>query len=292
MTGRIVKAISGFYYVYVVESGLYECKAKGVFRKDKTAPLVGDWVDIDIIDEEKKLGNVASIGDRANELIRPPVANIDQAIVIFAAKSPDPNLNLLDRFITMMEYNDIPVVIAFNKSDLVSEEDIEELTGVYSRIGYKTIVTCAAKNEGIEELRQCLKGKTSCVAGPSGVGKSSIINALYGDELMETGDISKKVQRGKNTTRHTQLIYLGEDSYIFDTPGFSSFYPPQLDELELYRLFREFVQFEPECKFAGCSHITENACGIKSAVEAGKIDKCRYDNYVQIFSEIKAARKY
>ena len=233
MQGKIVKGISGFYYVHVVESGIYECKAKGVFRNQKIKPLVGDDVEIAIIDEESKKGNIESIFPRRNELIRPAVANIDLALVIFAAAKPQPNFNLLDRFLIMMEYQKVPVTICFNKCDLVSEEEKNRLLKLYEAAGYQVLFTCAKTGEGIKQLKDSLYGKTTTVAGPSGVGKSSIINELQSERTMETGQISIKIERGKHTTRHSEIIPICERTYIMDTPGFSSMDVPDIEKLIL-----------------------------------------------------------
>lgn len=221
MQGKIVKGISGFYYVHVVESGIYECKAKGIFRQQKMKPLVGDDVEIDIISEEKKTGNVAAILPRKNALIRPAVANVDQALLIFAAASPNPNFNLLDRFLVMMGRQDVPVILCFNKCDLITEEHQQEIASIYEASGCKILFVSAKKELGLKELQEILEGKTTTVAGPSGVGKSSLINLLAPEACMETGEISKKIERGRHTTRHAELIQLKGDGYIMDTPGFS-----------------------------------------------------------------------
>lgn len=286
MQGKIIKGIAGFYYVYVVDSGVYECKAKGAFRKDKIKPLVGDDVEIDIISEEEKTGNVISIGPRKSELIRPAVANVDQALLIFATKNPEPNLNLLDRFLCMMEEQDVPVVICFNKDDLVDDDFQRQIRDTYERAGYKVIFTSAKNEEGIDKIKEVLKGKTSTVAGPSGVGKSSIVNLLTEGHSMETGEVSAKIGRGKHTTRHSELLYLGDDTYIMDTPGFSSLFVPKCDPVELYSLFPEFIEPEQHCRFGGCVHYKEPGCGVKEAVEKGEIAASRYENYLQIYSEM------
>ena len=222
MKGKIVKGISGFYYVHVAETGIYECKAKGIFRNQKIKPLVGDDVEIVVLDEEKKIGNVEKILPRTRELIRPAVANIDMALVIFAAAKPDPNFNLLDRFLCMMEYQKVPVTICFNKCDLVTEEQREVLRKIYKLAGYELLFTSAKTQENVEKLKSVLQGKMTAVAGPSGVGKSSLINDLQDAVQMQTGGISDKIERGKHTTRHSQIIPIAENTYIMDTPGFSS----------------------------------------------------------------------
>ena len=292
MKGKIVKGISGFYYVHVAETGIYECKAKGIFRNQKIKPLVGDDVEIVVLDEEKKIGNVEKILPRTRELIRPAVANIDMALVIFAAAKPDPNFNLLDRFLCMMEYQKVPVTICFNKCDLVTEEQRETLRKIYEPAGYELLFTSAKTQENVEKLKSVLQGKMTAVAGPSGVGKSSLINDLQDAVQMQTGGISDKIERGKHTTRHSQIIPIAENTYIMDTPGFSSMDLPGFSKEDLWTCYPEFVRFEPECRFIGCSHIGEPDCGVKTALAEGKISQVRYDNYVQLYQEMKNMRKY
>lgn len=292
MQGKIVKGISGFYYVHVVGTGIYECKAKGAFRNQKIKPLVGDNVEIAVIDEENKKGNVEAILPRKNELIRPAVSNIDMALVIFAAAKPDPNFNLLDRFLCMMEYQKVPVTICFNKCDLVTEEQKKELEDIYKPAGYDVIFTSAKKGINLDGLKELLKGKTTTVAGPSGVGKSSLINQLQDSVCMETGSISEKIERGKHTTRHSEIIPLGEEAYIMDTPGFSSMDVPGFEKEDLWTCYPEFLEHEPYCKFQGCSHINEPSCGVKDALADGQISQIRYDNYVLLYNEMKQIKKY
>ena len=292
MQGKIVKGISGFYYVHVAGSGIYECKAKGIFRNQKMKPLVGDDVEIDIISEEKKTGNVAAILPRKNALIRPAVANVDQALLIFAAASPNPNFNLLDRFLVMMGRQDVPVILCFNKCDLITEEQKQEIEAIYEASGCKILFVSAKKELGLKELQEILEGKTTTVAGPSGVGKSSLINLLAPEACMETGEISKKIERGRHTTRHAELIQLKGDGYIMDTPGFSSLYLPEMEKEELQDCYPEFAAFEPYCRFQGCSHISEPDCGVKEALSEGKIHPVRYENYCQLYGELKDRKKY
>lgn len=292
MTGKIIKGISGFYYVYVEGAGLYECKAKGAFRKQKIKPLVGDNVEIAVIDEANKLGNVGKILPRKNELIRPAVSNIDMALVIFASAKPDPNFNLLDRFLCMMEYQKVPVTICFNKIDLVDQEKLKEYSGIYEPAGYNVIFTCTKTKEGLGSIRSLLEGKTTTVAGPSGVGKSSIINCLQSDITMETGTISEKIERGKHTTRHSEIIPVSHDTYIMDTPGFSSMDVPGFEKEDLWTCYPEFVRHEPYCRFIGCSHINEPDCGVKAAVEDGEISPVRYEKYKLLYEELKNRHKY
>ena len=291
MQGKIVKGISGFYYVHVVESGIYECKAKGIFRQQGIKPLVGDLVEIDVIDEEEKKGNICCILPRNNALIRPAVANVDMALIVFAAATPDPNFNLLDRFLVLMARQNVPVCICFNKSDLVSEEVKREYAAAYEACGYPVVFISVKKDQGIERLMEHLRGKTTTIAGPSGAGKSSLINRMQPQITMETGAVSEKIGRGKQTTRHTQLIHIEGNSYIMDTPGFSSLYLPQMEKEELQQYYTEFEVYEPYCRFQGCSHISEPDCGVKQALAQGKIPQLRYDNYVQLYNELKQQEK-
>lgn len=292
MQGKIIKGIAGFYYVHTAESKVYECKAKGAFRKEKIKPLVGDNVEIDIIDENKLTGTISEILPRKNTLIRPAVANIDQALVIFAAVQPKPNLNLLDRFLIMMEQQGIPAVICFNKQDLAEEHELAKLYETYKATGYRILFVSASKKEGIDHIMEVLDGKTSTVAGPSGVGKSSLINLLAPNANMETGEISKKIERGRHTTRHAELICIREGTYIMDTPGFSSLSVDGFEKEDLWRYFPEFVQYEERCRFAGCSHINEPDCGVREALAEGKISTVRYEDYVEIYEELKDRKKY
>lgn len=292
MQGKIVKGIAGFYYVYVVEFGLYECKAKGVFRKEKIKPLVGDNVEIDILDETEKKGNIVEVLERKNELIRPAVANIDQALVVFAVTKPKPHFNLLDRFLIMMESKRIPVILCFNKKDIAKEPEIHHLKEIYESCGYQMIFTSALEKENIEKVKQLLRGKTTAIAGPSGVGKSSLINIFQPDANMETGTISEKIERGKHTTRHSELICIEEDTYIMDTPGFSSLYTNDFEKEELKYYFTEFEPYEGKCKFQGCDHVHEPNCSVKAALEEGKIHHIRYENYLEMYNELKEKRRY
>ena len=291
MQGKIIKGIAGFYYVYT-PLGLVECKARGIFRKEKVKPLVGDNVEIELVDEAQLLGNIIRILPRSNALIRPAAANIDQALVIFAIVKPNPNYNLLDRFLINMEKQGLPAVICFNKRDIATPEDEQELGEAYGRCGYQVLFASGAKEQGIEDIRRCLNGKTTVVAGPSGVGKSTIINALCPEAQMETGEISHKIERGKHTTRHAQLFALSDDTFIMDTPGFSSLYVEDIRKEELKDYIPEFYPYEGSCRFLPCTHTHEPDCRVKEAVQTGEISSVRYENYLQMYEELKNKRRY
>ena len=292
MTGKIFKGIAGFYYVHTEEKGIYECKARGIFRNQQIKPLVGDNVLITILDEQEKEGNITEILPRRNELLRPAVANIDQALVFFAIVKPEPDFRLLDRFLIRMEQQKLTSIICFNKQDIASKEDKEALCKAYETCGYQVVFVSAQRKEGLEELRRLLTGRTTALAGPSGVGKSTMINALAPEAGMETGSISRKIERGRHTTRHSEIIALGENTYLMDTPGFTSLRISEIEKEELSGYYPEFERHEPYCRFGGCAHINEPGCGVKAAVEQGQISQVRYENYKALYQELKDIRRY
>lgn len=292
MKGKIVKGIAGFYYVHVPGLGIYECKAKGIFRNQKIKPLVGDNAQIDILDEREKLGNIIRLFPRQNELARPNVANIDQALILFAAKNPEPSFPLLDRFLVIMEKQQIDTIICFNKTDLLKEEQLDELKQAYTVRGYPILYISIETGEGVAALEELLKGKTTALAGPSGVGKSSLLNILKPDANMETGSISEKIKRGKHTTRHSELFHLAGGAYLMDTPGFTSLYVNEFDKDELKNYFAEFREYEGKCRFTGCAHINEPDCMVKRALLEGEISPIRYKDYVELYNEIKDNKRY
>lgn len=292
MTGKIIKGIAGFYYVNDGENRVYQCRAKGIFRNRKIKPLVGDNVEFSILDEEAGEGNIDEILPRKNALVRPAAANVDQALVLFALTQPSPNLNLLDRFLVMMAMEEIPVVICFNKADLGDGAMEEEYKKIYEGAGYEVHFISARTDLGMDQVRELLRGRTTVLAGPSGVGKSSLTNRIQPEASMETGGISRKIERGKHTTRHSELFFVEKDTYMMDTPGFSSMFTPDIEANELKDYFPEFAQYEDDCKFLGCVHIGEKVCGVKDAVAEGKISKSRYDNYRLMYEELKQKRRY
>jgi len=293
LKGKIIKGIAGFYYVHVPEvNEIFECKAKGIFRMQNLKPLVGDDVEIDTSDQPEGKGTITRILPRKNDIIRPAVANVDQAMVIFAAAEPSPNLNLLDRFLIMMQRQRVHTIICFNKKDIVEKKEIKLLIDTYLSSGYEVISISVLQEDGLSTIRGRLKGKTTVLAGPSGVGKSSLINIICPQAQMEIGSVSEKIKRGKHTTRHSELIYVEEDTYVMDTPGFSSLYINEVEKEELKDYFIEFNEYEDKCRFIGCMHLNEPGCAVKEALMKGKISSIRYDNYKALYDELKEIKRY
>lgn len=289
MVGKIVKGIGGFYYIHTASDKIYSCRAVGIFRKLGIKPLVGDNAVFEVTDEDKAEGSLNRILERKNTVVRPAAANIDQALVVFAVREPDPNLNLLDRFLIHMGSIGIPTVIYFNKSDLDKDGITDKYRAVYENAGYTVISGSTSKEETIDEIKSALNGKTTILAGPSGVGKSSLTNKLYKEGCMEIGELSQKIKRGRQTTRHTEIFTIGADSYVLDTPGFTSLYLKDVKSSELDGYFSEFERFAGLCRFTGCSHIyeDEDICAVKKAVKNGDISPYRYESYRQIYEELK-----
>ncbi len=292
MTGKIVKGIGGFYYVHGNDGAIYECRAKGIFRNRNIKPLVGDNVCITVLKTEPPEGKIDEILPRTGQLIRPEVANIDQALVVFALADPPPNLNLLDRYLVLMERSRIPAAVLFNKADLAGEEEMKRYSRIYEAADYPVMFASAGKGAGIEEIRDYLEGKTTVLAGPSGVGKSSLTNVLMPEANMETGAVSQKIRRGKHTTRHSQLFCIKQGTYLMDTPGFSSVFVDEIEAEDLKQYFPEFEPFEEACRFLGCVHMGERVCGVKDAAKTGKISRSRYKNYRLFYEELKEKRRY
>jgi len=287
MQGIIVKGIAGFYYVKVDEI-IYECKARGKFRFDEMTPIVGDKVQISVSDGK---GVINKIETRFNELKRPLVANITQAFVVFAIRNPDFNNDLFNKFLVLCEAKKIKPVICFNKIDMASDDEISHIKNIIQTTGYEYVMLNAKNKIGIDALKDRLSENVTVVCGVSGVGKSTIFNALVGREAMETGTISEKIKRGKHTTRHSELIELN-GGFLVDTPGFSSLDIKFLETEELKELFPEFLKYGHMCKFSGCLHYKEPGCEVKDAVSRGEIHKSRYDFYINILEELKNRRKY
>ena len=292
VTGKIIRGVGGFYYVDVNGEGVYECRARGIFRKEKMKPLVGDNVRISIQDEKEMEGSVDEILSRFSQLIRPAAANIDQVLLVIAAADPDPNFNLVDRYLIYMRRQNIPVRILLNKADLVSPERLHTYASWYERSGSEVFAASILREEGLEPVLEQLQGRTTMLAGPSGVGKSSLTNALAGDCTMEVGEISRRIRRGKKTTRHTQLLRIGENAFLLDTPGFASLFLPQMAPGELSACYPEFAPYEERCRFQGCAHISEPECAVKEALERNEIPRIRYENYAAFLEELRTMRRY
>lgn len=287
--GVIIRGIAGFYYVDIGNGSIIECKARGRFRKEGLSPIVGDRVVIELVDSNH--GIVDEIKPRKSQLIRPLIANIDQAIVIFALKKPDINYTLLDKLLIQIEHNGLDAAICFNKADLDDEGIYERTAAIYEKIGYRVIKTKALDGEGIEKIKELLLEKISVLTGPSGAGKSTLFNHLQNKLKMATGEISKKVDRGKHTTRHAELIEVSKDTYVVDTPGFSSVDIGFIEPGELQYAFKEFNDYIGKCKFSSCLHNKESFCRIKEEVENGSIPVERYDAYIEILKELQENRR-
>ena len=277
----IIKGIGGFYYIKTDE-GIIECKARGKFRYNSLKPMVGDRVTIKV---ENGKGVIEDIHERSSELIRPTVANVTQAFVVFAIKNPDINLDLLNRFLTLCEYNDIHAVVCLNKEDLCTEEEKENLKELINDIGYEVLFINAKEGKGFDALKERLEHNITVLCGPSGAGKSTLLNSFIDREHMETGSVSEKIGRGKHTTRHSELIDV-DNGYLVDTPGFTTLDVTFIDRDSLKYCFPEFNDYNNLCKFNGCNHYKEPKCAVKEAVEEGKINKLRYEFYIKTLEEI------
>ena len=287
--GTIRKALSGFYYVQT-DDGLVTCRARGKFRYQKITPLVGDRVAITVQDDGS--GSLDHILPRRNAFQRPAVANLDQLVIIASGAIPVSDPFLLDRIISLAESKGCQPVLCINKWDLVQAED---LLAIYQAAGIPTLSVSAATGQGIEELRGLLAGKISAFTGNSGVGKSSILNALEPNFGLATGEISEKLGRGRHTTRHVELFSLGEDTYIIDTPGFSSFDTAEMDlalKQHLPETFPEFAPYVDDCRFTGCTHTKEKGCRVLQAVKDGLIPVSRHRSYVRLFDELKDVKEW
>lgn len=286
MQGTIVKGIAGFYYIKTLDNELVECKARGKFRFDELTPMVGDLVEITA---KNGKGVIDKVLPRKSSLVRPAVANITHALVVFAFRSPDINVDLLNRFLVLCEHNNLKITVCLNKSDLMDENN-KNIVSMLKSTGYDLLLINALQGEGIVKIKERLRDNITVLCGPSGVGKSTILNAVAGRALMETGSVSEKLGRGKHTTRHSELIQV-EDGFIVDTPGFSSLDIENIEKEELQYCFPEFNQYIGHCRFNGCIHHKEPGCSVKDAVENGEINKIRYDFYTKLLDEIANTRR-
>lgn len=291
--GMILKGIGGFYYV-MTENGLIECRARGLFRKDKHIPLPGDRVKISLTKEDEQVGYVEEILPRINRIERPAVANADKVIIVTSATSPMPDLLLIDKLLLAFRMKKIEAHIFINKIDLDSEKTYLSYMEEYSKAGYNILSGCTLGGEIPNNLRNLFKSGITVLAGQSGVGKSTILNAVFRDLIMETGVVSEKIGRGKHTTRHAELIPLKDGGFIVDTPGFSSFEISEINENEIVNSYDEFDGYIENCRFKGCNHVNEPNCAVKNAVEEGYINKNRYLRYVQLYNaaKLESSRKY
>lgn len=285
--GKIIKALSGFYYVKAEDGKVYQCRGRGVFRKRKISPLVGDYIEFQSDNEYE--GYVLEVFARKNELIRPPISNIDQAILVFSAVEPMFSPQLLDRFLVVIEAAKIEPIICVTKIDLMSQAEAEQVNKfieLYKEIGYTIIQLSSETNEGIQHVTPLLEEKITVFAGQSGVGKSSLLNAIRPDLQLKTAEISTHLGRGKHTTRHVELIEVA-GGLVADTPGFSSLEFTDIEAVDLTSYFIEFAQASVGCKFRGCLHLNEPGCAVKEKLANGEIAKSRYTNYETFMQEIK-----
>lgn len=296
MQGLILKGIGGFYYVKT-EEGIVEAKGRGIFKKDSNKLAVGDMVELELLDEEPETegiglkGIINDILPRKNSFIRPPIVNVDTFVITFAAKDPEPNFVLIDKFLIMAEMNDVEAIIVINKCDLADEDTVKEYRNIYDKV-YKVIEVSSVNNQGLDELRKAISGKRASFAGPSGVGKSTIINSLIPDAEMETGNVSEKTKRGKHTTRHVEIFEAEGGGLVYDTPGFTSFEIMEADESNLQDFYPEIEKYKGKCYYDNCKHLKEPDCMVKAMVKAGEINRKRYESYKFILDEIKNSKKY
>ncbi len=289
--GIIIRGVGGNYYVDTGKT-IVECRARGLFRLKNIKPLVGDKVSIRLTEEDENQGYIEEIGERTNEMIRPPVANAEQLIIFFAVTNPEPSFLLLDKLLIAAETNNLKPVICFNKCDLVDEELKQQFKDNFVNTDYKVIFTSKYDESTVNELRNILKDKLSVFSGPSGVGKSSIMNTVQPDFQLKIGEISDKLKRGKHTTRHAEIYRLDFGGYVVDTPGFSSFELEGIKEFELKEYYPEIKKINTECRFADCLHYKEPDCVIKDAVNYGLISQTRYNNYIRLLEEIRKIKMY
>lgn len=284
--GIIVKHISNQYFVEA-KNDIYECNAKGKFKIEDISPVVGDKVIIDILEKENKRAIITTILERTNYIKRPKMANLTKLIFVISAKMPKPDLLLLDKQLAFAEFLNIQPIIILNKIDLEKEEVIQKTSDIYTNIGYKVIITNAKESTGITEVKKELKGQISAFSGNSGVGKSTLLNAIFQKDKTKEGEISHKNKKGKNTTTDVCLYKIDKDTYIADTPGFSTFDVYEIEKEDLYKYFTEMKIYEKDCDYVGCTHIKEKECGIKKALKENKILETRYQNYCRIYEELK-----
>lgn len=293
MRGIIIENISNLYKVKTEEGIVYEANARGKFKKDDITPVVGDFVECEVVKEDKEKDRVSidKILDRKVYIKRPKIANISQIVLVVSSKHPKPDLLMLDKQLAFIEYLGIKALIVLNKTDLDKEKTFKQIKNVYERIGYKVLETEAKEGVGIKELKKELLNNTNVFSGNSGVGKSTLINSIFDKDVTLEGEISKKNKRGKNTTTYTRLYEIDKNTFIADTPGFSTFDISEIESRDLCLYFKEFRKYINDCEFVGCTHIKEENCGIKNAIKEGKIEQERYDRFCKIYNELKEKEK-
>lgn len=287
MQGIIIGNVSNQYLIETENKTVYEAVARGKFKIDEITPVVGDKVELDILDDNKKTAVITKIFDRTNYIKRPKLANLTKLVFVISSKNPKPDLLMLDKQLAFAEFLGIDAIIVINKIDLEKEENIEAIKEIYENIGYKVITTKAKERQGIDELRKELNNNISAFSGNSGVGKSTLLNAIFEKDVTQEGQISIKNKKGKNTTTAIRLYEIEKDTYVADTPGFSVFDIYEIETIDLYKYFREFKEYEKDCEFVGCTHIKEKECGIRKALEEGNISNSRYQNYIKIYEDLK-----
>ena len=292
LQGKIIRGVGGFYYVHDGRQTVTECRARGGFRQLEVKPLVGDNVEILLTQEDPETGRIETVFPRKNELIRPAVANVDQALIVVAAQHPAFHPGLLDRFLLWMNYQEVPVIVGINKIDLDTGGKEREIREIYRDAGVQIVSFSAETGQGLQELEELLQGKTTVLAGVSGVGKSTLLNRLLAESAMETGRLSEKLGRGRHTTRHAEIFCFAENSFLCDTPGFSSLDPPDIEEEKLRYYYEEFRQPEPNCAFRDCLHVKEKGCAVREAARAGRIAAPRYESYCRLLEELRSRKKY
>lgn len=290
LKGIVVSNKSNLYKVEV-NNKIYDCFARGKIKNIDISPVAGDIVAIKLQNEEENNGVIEEIAERKNYIKRPKMANLSQIIFVVSMKMPKPDLLLLDKQLVYAEHKNIKPIICLNKIDLEDEEKINNIYELYKSIGYDVIKTNAKEGKGVEEIRKCLENNITAFSGNSGVGKSTLINGIMGENITEEGNISHKNKKGKNTTTQVNLYKIKENSYIADTPGFSTFDVNEIEKEELAKYFVEFRGYLNQCEYADCSHIKEERCGIKKGITEGKISKERYERYCQIYGELKNKKK-
>lgn len=289
--GIIHKLLGGFYYV-ATDDGILETRARGLFRNEDVKPLVGDHVSVEIDPLDGHKGTIMKVHKRRTKLVRPAVANVDRALIVFALNNPKPNIHLLDKMLIMCEMSGIEPLICFNKIDLdETGEGQAEMLKIYEESHYEVIFTSPHVEESLQALRDALNGHISVVAGPSGVGKSTLLNAIMPGLKLNTGEISQKIKRGKHTTRHTELILLPGGGFVLDTPGFTSLELSDLSHGDIKHMMPEIVRHQEGCRFSDCNHINEPACAVIAALDAGEIHFSRYQSYKMLYVQLENDRR-